>query len=389
MVSSCDTGALQRLETAVISAQGLCHQLATSLNEIYKNPSAALDQATDTDIKLPLDLARDATTLVRAHSTKLSLLLINEPFTPSAIADVLKQLLSGPVLGVASAAQACDPAQYTAFFRKELAWRSRRVLVTLAELLGKIPKDGVVLSGAKKGGFAADDKGSLPSTGILWSACDDMLVLISGGIRNYFITKVDQWKETLEDIMEELKEWGDERPDENDEDDDDDDDDGDDGNDDITKEANTALQNSSVSTQDMLDHIMSSGQAIPRDDPRGIRLRLDSTLRRVRLVVLLYQAISKRRLKKLPPLPPPPDSTYTNMPRRLDEAVRVLSALPESFGDLVSVFYDMEPAVIDRAADDCFFEAFAAGELFSAPWYGGQDEFSEWTEKFKTEIKRS
>ncbi|KAF1730522.1 hypothetical protein CRV24_009985 [Beauveria bassiana] len=77
------------------------------------------------------------------------------------------------------------------------------------------------------------------------------------------------------------------------------------------------------------------------------------------------------------------------MPRRLDEAVRVLSALPESFGDLVSVFYDMEPAVIDRAADDCFFEAFAAGELLSDPWYGGQDEFSEWTEKFKTEIKRS
>ncbi|KAM3547984.1 hypothetical protein MY1884_009363 [Beauveria asiatica] len=388
MVSFCDTRALQRLETAVISAQDLCHRLATSLDDIYKNPSAAFDQNTNTDMKLPLDLARDATTLVRAHSTKLSLLLINEPFTPSAIADVLNQLISGPVLGLASAAQACDPAQYTAFFRKELAWRARRILVTLSELLGKIPKDGVVLSGAKKGGFAADNKGSLPSTGILWSACDEMLVLINGGIKNYFITKVDQWKETLEDIMEELKEWGDEQPDDNDEEDDDDDDD-DVGNDDINQEANTALLNSSVSTQDMLDHLMSSSQPIPRDDPKGIRPRLDSTLRRVRLVVLLYQAISKRRLKQLPPLPLPPDSTYTNMPRRLDEAVRVLSALPESFGDLVSVFYDMEPAVIDRAADDCFFEAFAAGELLSAPWYGGQDEFSEWTEKFKTEIKRS
>ncbi|KGQ03582.1 hypothetical protein BBAD15_g11186 [Beauveria bassiana D1-5] len=393
MVSPCDAGALQRLETAVISAQDLCHQLATSLDDIYKNPSAALDQNTNnTDIKLPLDLARDATTLVRAHSTKLSLLLINEPFTPSAIADVLKQLISGPVLGLASAAQACDPAQYTAFFRKELAWRARRILVTLSELLGKIPKkDGVVLSGAKKSGFAADNKGSLPATGILWSACDEMLVLISGGIKNYFITKVDQWKETLEDIMEELKEWGDEQPDDDGEEDDDDDDDDDDngGNDDINQETDTTILNSSVSTQDMLDHLMSSGPPIPRDDPRGIRPRLDSTLRRVRLVVLLYQAISKRRLKQLPPLPPPPDSTYTNMPRRLDEAVRVLSALPESFGDLVSVFYDMEPAVIDRAADDCFFEAFAAGELLSDPWYGGQDEFSEWTEKFKTEIKRS
>lgn len=381
MAPPADPAALEQLEAAVTSAQALCSQLATALDAIYKDPSIQPDAA-DAAI-IPLALARDASTLVRAHATKLSLLLINEPFTPSAITSMLKELLSGPVLGVASAVQACDPALYTAFFRKELAWRARRVLVTLSELLSKIPKDGKVLSGVKRGGFASDDKGSLPATGILWSACDEMRALVDGGIGGYFVKRVDEWRDTLKDVMEELKEWGDEEPEDEDEDDDDDDD--------TAHEADHDNTNTTNSAQDILDDLMNSGSVIPRDDPQGIRPRLESTLRRVRLVVLLYQAISKRRLKKLPTLPPPADSPYGNMPARLDEAARVLSALPDTFGDLASAFYDMEPAAVDRAADDCFFAAFAAGELLSAPWDDGaaQDEFSEWTEKFKTEIKKS
>ncbi|KAJ4152865.1 hypothetical protein LMH87_009385 [Akanthomyces muscarius] len=378
MASSSDTGALQRLETAVTSTQALCQQLATSLDAIYKDPSTPLPADTTDSKIIPLGLARDAATLVRAHATKLSLLLINEPFSASAIADVLKQLLSGPVLGVASAAQACDPARYTAFFRKELAWRSRRVLLTLGELLGKIPKDGKPLSGVKKSGVGADDKGSLPSTGILWSACDEVVALVGGGVGGYFVKRVEEWRDTLIDVMEELKDWGDEEPD-----------DDDDNDDDSAHEADADnAQNGSTSAQDFLDDLMGSGQTIPRDDPKAIRPRLESTLRRVRLVVLLYQAITKRRLKKLPPLPPPAADS-TSMPQRLDEAARVLGALPDAFGDLAAAFYDMEPAAIDRAADDCFFNAFAAGELLSAPWDGSADEFSEWTEKFKTEIKKS
>ncbi|XWW99264.1 hypothetical protein V2A60_007273 [Cordyceps javanica] len=378
MASSSETGALERLETAVTSTLALCHQLAASLDNICKNPSDAPKQTTDPNI-IPLDLARDAATLVRAHSTKLTLLLINEPYTPSAIVDVLKQLLSGPVLGVASAAEACDPSRYTAFFRKELAWRSKRVLVTLAELLGKIPKNGAALSGPGRGGFAADGKGSLPSTGILWSACDEVLALVHGGVGSYFVKRVDEWKNTLKDVMEELKEWSAEEP--NDDDDEDDDE--------FAHEDNADVENNAASTQAMVDDLMSPGQAIPHDDPRGIRPRLDSSLRRVRLVVLLYQAISKRRLSRLPHLPLPADTAHANVPRRLDEAAGVLGALPDSFSDLAMAFYEMEPAEIDQAADDCFFAAFAAGELLNASWDGGQDEFSEWTEKFKAEIKRS
>ncbi|ATY64522.1 Armadillo-type fold [Cordyceps militaris] len=375
--SSSKPGAAKRLQTSTASTLALCNQLAASLDTIYKDPSSAVGPSTDLNI-VPLDLARDAATLVRAHATKLSLLLLNEPFTPSAVADVLQQLLAGgPLLGLASAAEACDPARYTAFFRKELAWRARRVLLSLVELVGKIPQHGVA------GG--AGDKSSLPATGILWAACDDVVALVGGGIGGYFVKSLEEWQDTLKDVSEELRDWGDEEPD-GDDDDNDDNDDDDDDNDDKAHEPNTDIQDTASSTQAMLDDFMSAGQAIPLDDPHSIRPRLESTLRRVRLVVLLYQAISKRRLRKLPPLPP---SSTSNLPQRLDEAAQVLGALPDAFGDLASAFYDMEPAPIDRAAEDCFVKACAAGELLRVAWDGGEDEFSEWTEKFKAEIKKS
>lgn len=384
-----DAATLTSLTTTVTSARALCAQLSTTLESIYTSPSTP---ATDPSSKiLPLALARDATSLVRAHSTKLSLLLINEPFTPSAIADVLKQLLSGPVVGVASCVQACDALLYTAFFRRELAWRCKRVLVALDELLAKIPEDGKVLSGAKKDGLVAEDKGSLPVTGMLWAACDEVAALVDKGVGGYFVRRVDEWKDTLKDVMEELKEWGDEEPDDDDEDDEEDQDQGQDEQDNTAHEADADADADGTDAQDILDDLMSSAQCIPRDDPKSIRPRLESTLRRVRLVVLLYTALSKRRLKKLPTLAPAPPaaSPQSSTPQRLDEAARVLSALPDSFGDLASAFYDMDPAAIDAAADECFFKAFAAGELLSVAWDGSRDEFSEWTEKFKVEIKKS
>lgn len=403
-MSSSITGsaAQARLAATVKSTQALCDQLASTLLRIHNDPTLTPDHASShsddkesKDKKIdPIALSRDAATLVRAHSTKLSLLIINEPFTPSAIVDILNQLLAGPILGITTAVQACDPTQYTACFRKELAWRSSRVLLNLNELLAKIPADGKVLSADKRTGSATDGKGSLPATGILWSSCDEVLALVNKGISGFLVSKAGEWKDTLKDVMEELKEWGDE------EDDDDDEEDDTAHEDDNNQETSTA--NATTSAQDLIDDFMNSSQAIPRDDPDGIRPRLESTLRRLRLVILLYQAIIKRRLKQLPPLPPPPpppqpsspskrffpDRTST-IPERLDEVADLLRALPERFGDLTTCFYDMDPTAIDEAADGCFLAAFTVGELLSLSWTGGQDEFSDWMEKFRAEIRKS
>lgn len=383
-----DATALKSLETLIHTAGTLLKQLQDVLGEIRNNPDAPSSPATSSASTTPLDalaLARDSATLIRAHATKVSLLIINEPFTPSAVSSVVRELVKGPIPGLAASVQACDPTIYTLAFRRELASRCQRVLSGLAELLVRIPKDGKVLAKEKEG-FGAGGKGSIASTGVLWSACDSLVALANGSVSGFFVQKMNEWKDTLNDIMEEVKEWGDEEADEDDDDDEDEDDAGDDEVDDDPADQVTSTH---ISTQNMLDDLMSSHQSIPASDPDGIRPRLESSLRRLRLVILLYTAIAKRRMKKLPPVPPSEATSTATTMQRLNELAPLLQKLPDSFGDLAYAFYELRPKEIDDAMDQCFLDAFAVSELLSEGWDGSRDEFTEWTEKFQREIKRA
>ncbi|KAL7806742.1 hypothetical protein V8C26DRAFT_415784 [Trichoderma gracile] len=411
-----DAAALESLESLVQTACALLKQLQDVLASIRNNPSTlpsttpSSSTSSSSVSTSPLDalaLARDSATLIRAHATKVSLLIINEPFTPTAVSSVLRELVSGPIPGLVASVQACDPNGYTLVFRNELAWRCQRVLAELADLLQRIPNDGKVLKKEKEGfgGGGGGGKGSIASTGVLWAACDKVVGLANGGVGGFFVDKMGEWKDTLSDIMEEMKEWGDEEPDD---DDDDDDEEEEDDEDDGVSDLADQVASTHISTQTMLDNLMNSHRTIPATDPDRIRPRLESSLRRLRLVILLYQAITKRRMKKLPPFPPPPpppqvlDTTTTDkdkdnnsadesakVPRRLDELSALLQKLPDRFGDLACAFYELRPREIDEAMDQCFLDAFAVSELLGEAWDGKRDEFTEWTDKFQTEIKKA
>jgi hypothetical protein len=197
------------------------------------------------------------------------------------------------------------------------------------------------------------------------------------GVGGFFVQKVDQWRDILDDVTEEMKEWGEEEDEDEDEDQD---------QDQVDNLADQ-LSSQTLSAQDMLDSLMNSHGAIPASDPDGIRPRLETSLKRLRLVTLLYRALTKRRLNKLPALPPA--SLDSNVPSRLDEMAGVLAKLPDSFGDLACAFYDLQPSEIDKTMDQCFFDAYAASELFVKDWDGERDAFSEWTDKFQAEIKKA
>ncbi|KAL6409254.1 hypothetical protein AUP68_05626 [Ilyonectria robusta] len=340
-----DAEALKALNTVIETAATLLQQLQTVLGGIQKNqnPSIETKKPEASNASAPpsgvdaLALARDSTALIKAHSTKLSLLIINEPFTPSAISTVVRELVTGPIPGLASSIEVCDTNIYTSVLRRELAWRAQRVFVELGGLLQRVPKDGKIVSGDKKDSFGPGGKGSLASTGVLWSACDDVIGLANMGVGGFFVKKAQEWRDTLKD--------------------------------------------------DMLDDLMSSQQAIPRDDPDGIRPRLETSLKRLRLIVLLYQAISKRRFKKLPSFPP--TGATSDIPQRLDKTAKALQQLPDKFSDLATTFYDMDPEEIDEAMTQAFADAHGVSELLSMSWDGSRDEFTEWTEKFQAEIKKA
>ncbi|KAL2264478.1 hypothetical protein VTK26DRAFT_43 [Humicola hyalothermophila] len=325
-----------------------------------------------------LSLAHDSAALIKAHATKISLLIINEPFTPTAITKVLRELVAGPVPSLAAATQLCAARRYTQTIQRDLAWRAGRVLKELKDLLSQIPRNGKVLSNSQKNASAgaAEGRGSIITTGVLWSACDDLTTFAKRGFGGNLAHTVDQLRDTLKDVMEELKEWGEEQ----DEDEDHHDSGGD--NDDV---AQVTSISGTDDAQAILDDLMNSQQRIPRDDPNKIRERLESCLRRLRMTTLLYQAATKRRLKPLAHAAP---VSASDIPARLDEVMALLKRIPERFGSLALAFYELEPSEIDRLMDECFFDAFAVSELLAKPWDGQKDEFTDWAMRFQVEIKK-
>lgn len=373
---------VEELNALSASTAALIQQLEAVLFQISNNKDAPQPPASaSSSTPAPVDalaLARDSSQLIRAHSTNISLLIINEPFTPSAVIKVLRELVGSAVPGLASAAQECSAERYTLTVRRDLAWKSYMVLKELRELVQRIPKDGKILSADQKNGSATTaGKGSITSTGVIWSACDEVVRFANAGVGGCFVAKVEEFRETLKDVMEELKEWGEEEPD--DEDDDDDSAAGDD------EDRDSALGSMMVSTQEMVDDMMGAQQTIPRDDPNGIRPRLDTCLKRLRLTTLLYQAIVKRRFKTLPTLPKD-DSAGTIT--RLNAVMGVLKKQSHQFDELAGVFYELNADDIDRAMEQCFSDVIAISELLKKPWEKDSDEFTEWAGKFQEQMKK-
>lgn len=376
------------LNSLTASAINLLRQLEAVLLQINdnKDPSKQVHEepasSASTASVDALSLARDSATLIRAHATKISVLIINEPFTPSAIIKVLRELIGSAIPGLAAAAQACTANRYTLTVRRDLAWKAYVSLKELRGLIERIPTDGNILSEHLKqhGSEAAGtSKGSMAATGTLWAACDEVIRFSKAGIGGCFVTKVEEFRDTLKDVMEELKEWGDETPD----DEDDDNEYGNDAADDADRDS--GLGSMMPSTQDIVDEIMTSGQAIPRDDPDRIRDRLESCLKKIRLTTLLYQAIIRRRLKVLPPLPKEGSSDVTD---RLDQMVKSLKSISHQFDELAGAFYDLDSGEIDRRSGPCFSDICALSELLQKPWDKDSDEFTEWADKFRTQINK-
>jgi hypothetical protein len=391
-------GALDDMKSIVSTTIALTSQLEAvvpnlgSDSKTDTNPDAQLDPSIDA-----LSVARDAATLIKAHATKISLLMINEPFTPTAITKVLRELVAAPLPALASAAQLCDPKRYTQAVSRDLRWKAGRVFKEFRELVQRIPDDGKALAGSKKDASVGTSsqkgsKGSIAATGLLWSACDDVVTLAKLGVAGYLIRQVEQFRDTLKDIMEELKEWAEEESDEEDEEDDDDDDGHHSGQeeDELVHDHFDAEASDTISTQAMLDDLMNSQQHIPRDDPEKIRERLESCLKRLRLTTLLYQATVKRRLKTLPSLPLPSQDDGSDIISRLDEIMHLLKVLPDRFGSLALAFYGLGREEIDTQMEQCSLGAVATSEQLLKPWTAAEkDEFSEWALRYQKEIRNA
>lgn len=351
---------LSALKSTVETTTSLIAQLQTTA------PAVESSDESKTRGMNALDLAHDTASLIKAHSTKLSLLIINKPFTATAITTVLRELVTGALPGLASAVQLCTTAKYTKAMSAELQWRAKKVFVEFGTLVKAIPLDGQILSeDAKNGTGKIKGKGSLASTGVVWDACDGVTALKSLGVAGLVIKKAEEYRDLLKDALEELQEWGEEECD-------DDESDGEEGEDNDAQAA--------------VDNIFGSQRHIPPEDPEKMRPRLESSQKRLRLVITMYTAVIKRRFKTLPHLPhpelPPELKEKANedpgIVTCLDEVLEVMKKIPDITDELASAFYELNGEEIDKRMDECFFQGFAAAELLLKNWEGQKDEFTIW-----------
>lgn len=349
-----DTRALNELITSTLA---LLSQFTTSLAE--SNATARTTQLIP-DPPNPLTVLSDSAKLVKAHTTKLSLLAINKPFTPTAITKVLQELTRTCLPAMMSSIQICEQekARWGSMMGKEAQLRVRRVFKEMEMLLGEIQ---VISSGA----LTTGRRDSLSSTGVLWESCDALIELASLGIAGLALQKAQQYQESIKDAIAELREWkegedmgsegfGDQLVDSDDE--------GVDGD------------------KDSIEDIFNAAHSMPKDRPELVAL-VDDAESKLKKVVILYQAFIKRRMKTFKSTEGPEEDQKLAV-ARFDDLMLHLKRMPHQVDEMVGSFYELNEADAKESLDKIVSEAKKACEVMHPGWSGQEDEFTPWLRKW-------
>ncbi|KAI7277488.1 hypothetical protein KC345_g6591 [Hortaea werneckii] len=360
------------------SLQDLITATLTQLNtySTLLNPTAPApdlpDTATAVDPLNPLHLLRDAAKLIKAHVTKLSLLAINKPFTPSAVRKVLAELKATCIPALMSGSQICTLRQgvkWSEMMGREVQARTRRVVRELESLvreLGEI-NGGAGGGGSRRNGSVRGGGGdSLRSTGVVWESCDALIELETMGIGGLAVVKAGQYRDTIRDAIEELREWKEGEDLESE------------GQDELLDEGDEGVDG------DRFEDLFHAANSMPSDRPelRSLAEEADGKLKKV---VLLYTAAIKRRFKTLKTLEGGEGRSEEEI-KRLDQVMAVLDGIPHQVDELASCFYDLDEERVRKSLKDCVDEAAQAASLLERNWEDQEDEFTTWGGKWKEAI---
>lgn len=346
---------VKALEDLIASTQSLLTQFSTSFSDNDTSKPIA-------NPPNPLHLFSDAAKLLKAHVTKLSLLVLNKPFTPTAVTKVLRELSTTCLPALASAVQICqqEKATWGELLGREAHLRTQRVFKELETLLKEVKS---VAQGAEAGTSGGRD--SLSATGVVWEACDSLIQLNTLGIAGLAVQKAEEWRDTIKDAIEELQEWAE-------------------GEDLETEGQNDALLDSDDEgvdgdDNDSLNDLFNAANSLPADRPE-LKELVEQAVEKLKKIEILYKALVKRRLKAYKSVTA--EEGKQSSAQYLDEMLENLKALPHMVDDLASVFYDLEEEPAKTALNDCVKKAHETATLAKLDYEGKEDEFSAWSKKW-------
>lgn len=299
----------------------------------------------------PLNILHDAGRLLKAHTTKLSLLIINKPFTPSAIRTLITDISGTCLPAMMSAAEICRPSTHGEILHENVMMRLRRLFRELQGMMKEVLASIDAPDTAGSSNTAAS-KDQLASTGVVWAACDSLSLLKEVGLVGLVAAKVQEYKELIEDAILELREWSEDVEDEGFED-----------------ETAPAGSNDGVD-----DDMFGVGQQLPADR-KDLKDAVDRCIRKLKVTTSLYPAVIKKRINTI--------ETAPGNLERIDELVRLLRRIPVQTDDLAGAFYDLDiDAVNSNIGIICATGVEAAG-VAKLDWKEDSDDFTVWLDKWK------
>ena len=348
--------ALTVLETTISNLKMLLHRFQAALQA----PTPAHPPIEDSPN--PLAVLSDASQILKAQTTKLSLLLLNKPFTPSAISFILTSLSNSCLPALMSALELCLADKYTKLMHQYIKSSLSRIMMELLSLLSSIPQN-------EHGVEKTLGRDTLASTGVLWAECYKMVALGSAGLTKLAAERVEEYHGLLKDAIAELEDWD---PDEDSESD----------TDSLPSHTGKASSPRPIAAplERSLQDLSLSSIAVLRKQ----------TLGTLRIIRVLYPALVKRRILTFPNINSA--ATAENLPssmqiQSLDRLVDHTQQFTEETDEIAGALYAGHEEEVDDRLTKLAEASKACVEAVRLGWSGNKDEFTTWAEKWMLRLE--
>lgn len=310
------------------------------------------------DFPNPLALLSDASKILKAQTTKLSLLVLNKPFSPAVISGILDDLYGGCLPGLLSAFELSPSSQYTRLLHQHIRSSLLKTMTGLLNLVASIPPN--------EHGIESVRQDVLAHTGVLWAECDEMVQLASTGLVDLAKEKVEEWHGLLKDAIEELEEWDPEMEETG-------------ANTDFLFSATPEPKSTPIASQQLL---ASSFEGLSLSPILTLRKRTLSILRTIRV---LYPGLQKRRVSTFPNINQ--QSTPETLPScsqidGLDSLVSYTQQWTEAADEIAGSLYEGDAQQVEMRLSALCEAAEGCVRKYKQDWNGKEDEFGGWADKW-------
>ncbi|KAI9887936.1 MAG: hypothetical protein M1823_000193 [Watsoniomyces obsoletus] len=353
------------LKFKTLSLLGLLTDFEKSLDS---SPSAA----TTAPIPDVLNTIEQSTSLIKAETTKLSLLCNAEPFTSSEVNTVLEALFTEALPVLMGAVENCSPTTWGLTFTNELRSRTRKLLKDLEPLLKDVSFQELRLN-AELWDVISRRRGSndrlYGSAGVIWEACDELMELKKMGIAGVVAMKAQEYQDMVEDAITELKEWGDEDEEKDDE-------------------------GKQDALEDDVNIFLQPHKSLSKNETE-LKSLLAKTLKQLEFIKMLYKPLIKRRLKTFPSpekkeVADDDDDDDHDVERikKLEWLMKKLKRIQDQTDELASAFYEHNIEQARELLGDCVRLAKESASVLKLNWKDEMDELSPWLDNWKQVIDK-